>query len=208
MQIPRSAFVAAPVLMGAYGIIRILDGLDGSHGPGLAWTTGHLCFLGALAFFVRGFAEMRAIAGRGRLAAVGFWAGTAGVVAVGGQFVIDIVVGFMSADRGAMEDLFTKIQGVPGIEPAFYSFGPMLFFVGQLILVVQLATRRTLKPWAPVLVLIDTTLPFADKDLIPLGAVLLLISFAPLYRRAAPQAALSPRLYAAVQAAPCDGDGA
>ncbi|MFD8638211.1 hypothetical protein [Streptomyces sp. NPDC059533] len=178
----RTAFLAAPVLMGAYGIIRIVDGLDGSRGPGPAWTLGHLCFLGALYFFVQGFTAMRTAAGGNRLSTVGLWAGTAGAVAVGVQFAIDLVVGFLSADRAAMENLFTRIQDVPGVLPAFYDFGPLLFFVGQLILVCQLAKRRILKPWAPVLVLIDTTLPFAEKDLIPLGAVLLLVSFAPLYR--------------------------
>lgn len=168
--------------MGAYGVIRIIDGLDGSRGPGLAWSLGHLCFLGALVYFVRGFAAMREAAGRNRLSAVGMWAGTAGATAVGVQFAIDMVVGFLSADRGAMDEMFTRVQEIPGVLPAFYDFGPLLFFVGQLILVSQLAKRRVLKSWAPLLVLIDTTLPFADKDLIPLGAVLLLVSFAPLWR--------------------------
>ncbi|MEE4419218.1 hypothetical protein [Streptomyces bugieae] len=183
MTSPRTAFLTAPILMGAYGVLRIIDGLDGSRGPGPAWTAGHLCFLGGIAFFVRGFGMMRAWAGRNRLATVGLWTGTAGAVAVAVQFLIDLAVGFVSADHGAMQELFARIQAIPGVLPAFYDFGPLLFFVGQLILVAQLAVRRILKPWAPVLVLIDTTLPFADKDLIPLGAALLLVSFAPLYRR-------------------------
>lgn len=180
----RTAFIAAPVLMGAYGVIRIVDGLDGSRGPGLAWSLGHLCFLGAIAFFVQGFVAMRRAVGGGRLSTVGLWVGVAGAVAVAGQFAIDLVVGFLSADREAMNVLFDRVQAIPGMLPVFYDFGPLLFFVGQLILVSQLAKRRVLKPWAPFLALVDTTLPFADKDLIPLGAVLLLVSFAPLYRRA------------------------
>lgn len=168
--------------MGAYGVIRILDGLDGSRGPGFAWTLGHLCVLGALPFFVQGFAAMRARAGRGKLSAVGLWTGVVGAVALAGQFAIDLVVGFLSADRGAMGSMFTKVQDIPGMLPAFYEFGPLLFFVGQLILVSQLAARRVLKPWTPVLVLVNAVLPLADKDLIPLGAVLLLVAFAPLYR--------------------------
>ncbi|MEU4248225.1 hypothetical protein AB0F15_12495 [Amycolatopsis sp. NPDC026612] len=179
----RLAFLFAPLCLGTYGVIRILDGLDGSRGPGLAWTVGHVFFLAGLAFFVRAFWAMRTIAGRGRLATAGFVVGTAGALAVGGQFAIDIVVGFLSADRAGMDVRFTQIQGTPGVEAAFYSFGPMLFFVGQFVLITLLAVRHRVKPWAPVLVLIDTTLPFADKDLIPLGAALLLISFAPLIRR-------------------------
>ena len=44
---PRIAFIAAPLLVLAYGVIRILDGLDGSRGPGLAWTSGHIAFMAA-----------------------------------------------------------------------------------------------------------------------------------------------------------------
>ncbi|MCY0934850.1 hypothetical protein [Streptomyces sp. H34-S4] len=178
----RTAFLAAPVLMGAYGLIRILGGLDDSRGPGPAWSLGHLCFLGALALFVRGLADMRTAAGRGGLSTTALWTGTAGAVALGAQFVIDLVVGFLSADRGAMDELFVRIQDVPGVLPAVYDFGPLLFFVGQLVLVCQLAKRRILKPWAPVLVLMAATVPLAGKDLIPVGALLLLVAFAPLYR--------------------------
>lgn len=180
---PRLAFLLAPLCLGTYGVIRILDGLDGSRGPGLAWTAGHLFFLAGLAFFVHAFRTMRTMAGRTRLATTGFLVGTAGALAVGVQFAIDIVVGFLAADRAGMDGYYARIQGVPGVDAAFYSFGPMLFFAGQLVLVTLLAVRHRVKPWAPVLVLVDTTLPFADKDLIPLGAALLLVSFAPLIRR-------------------------
>ncbi|MFD9407807.1 hypothetical protein ACFWBN_12445 [Streptomyces sp. NPDC059989] len=182
MTTPRTAFLAAPALMGAYGLIRIADGLDGDHGPGVAWTAGHLCFLAGLAFFVQGFAAMRTMAGRNRLSTAGFWTATAGAVTLGGQFLIDIAVGFASADRAEMQELFARIQDTPGMLPVFYDFGPLLFFVAQLVLAVQLASRRILKPWAPVLMLAGTALPLVDKDLIPVTAVLLLISFAPLYR--------------------------
>ena len=67
---PRLPFIAAPLLALTYGIIRILDGLDGSRGPGLAWTTGHLAFLGALGMFVLVFLRMRQLAGRTRLGRV------------------------------------------------------------------------------------------------------------------------------------------
>ncbi|SDI50066.1 hypothetical protein SAMN05421505_16014, partial [Sinosporangium album] len=82
----RIAFVAAPVLTFAYGVIRILDGLDGSRGPGLAWTTGHLAFIGALVFFVITFHEMRRLAGGGRLATGLASAGYIGIVVLIAQF--------------------------------------------------------------------------------------------------------------------------
>ncbi|MER5636745.1 hypothetical protein ABT095_07315 [Kitasatospora sp. NPDC002227] len=178
----RTAFVAAPVLTAAYGVFRIINGLDGVRQPGFTWSAGHLCFIGALVCFVRAFAAMRTEAGSGRLSTVAFWTATVGAGAVVGQFVIDLVVGFLCADRDAMDTMYSSIQGMPGVMPVFYSAVPMLFFVGQTILVVQLARRRVVRPWAPVLIVVDNLIPFVDKDLIPLGAVLLLISYAPLYR--------------------------
>ncbi|MEU4407724.1 hypothetical protein AB0F88_24665 [Streptosporangium sp. NPDC023963] len=177
---PRSAFVAAPLLVMAYGVIRILDGLDGSRGPGLAWTTGHLAFLAALAMFVSTFLQMRRMAGRNTLSNVSATVGIIGTLALSTQFVIDIVVGFLSADRAGMGILFDRIQAVPGVSVAVYDGGPFLFYIGQLALVVQLAAVRRVKVWTPFLVLLDLLLPFVDKDLIPLGAVFLLVSFAPL----------------------------
>ncbi|GAA4233551.1 hypothetical protein FHR32_002711 [Streptosporangium album] len=177
---PRIAFVAAPLLVLAYGVIRILDGLDGSRGPGLAWTSGHLAFIAALAFFVSTFLQMRRLAGRDTLSTVSASAGIIGILAVGTQFAIDIVVGFLSADRAGMSVYFDRIQAVPGVSFLVYDGGPLLFFLGQLALVVQLAVARRVKIWTPFLVLLDLLLPFVDKDLIPLGAVCLLLSFVPL----------------------------
>ncbi|MGN9844005.1 hypothetical protein ACTMTI_38365 [Nonomuraea sp. H19] len=182
---PRIAFIAAPLLVLAYGVIRILDGLDGGRGPGIAWTTGHLAFIAALVLFVPIFWRMRSMAGRNALSTVSAVAGTAGIVALLAQFGIDIVVGFLSADRAGMGVLFERIQDVPGVSIAVYDGGPFLFYLGQLALVVQLAVMRRVKAWTPVLVLIDLVLPFVDKDLIPVGAVFLLVSFVPLAREAA-----------------------
>lgn len=55
-----------------------------------------------------------------------------------------------------------------------------------------LAARRRVKLWTPALVLADLATPFVDKDLIPLGAVLLLVSFLPLAREAAPATPVHP----------------
>ncbi|MEV4242633.1 hypothetical protein ACWDOR_21020 [Streptosporangium canum] len=185
---PRFAFVAAPLLVLAYGVIRILDGLDGSRGPGLAWTTGHLAFIAALALFVPIFWEMRRMAGRGALSTVSAVMGSVGILAASAQFVIDIVVGFLSADHAAMGVLFDRIQAVPGVSLAIYDGGPYLFYLGQLALVVQLAVIGRVKAWTPVLVLLDLVLPIVDRDFIPLGAIFLLVSFVPLARGIAPTA--------------------
>ncbi|GAA1729175.1 hypothetical protein [Nonomuraea bangladeshensis] len=193
----RAAFIAAPLLVLAYGVIRILDGLDGERGPGLAWTTGHLAFVAALLLFVPIYWRLRRMAGGGALATATATAGTVGVAALVGQFGIDLVVGFMSADHAAMSVLFDRVQSVPGVSFAVYDVLPSLFYVGQLALVTQLAAQRRVKAWTPVLVLADLALPFVDKDLIPLGALCLLVSFVPLARASA---AVAPARPAAVYA--------
>ncbi|UBU13050.1 hypothetical protein [Nonomuraea gerenzanensis] len=180
----RIAFIAAPLLTFAYGVIRIIDGLDGSRGPGLAWTAGHLAFMAALVLFAQIFWQLRAMAGRGTLSTVTAVAGTAGIATLLAQFGIDLVVGFMAADHDGMGVLFDQVQSVPGVSIVVYDGGPFLFYLAQLGIVLQLAVMRRVKAWMPVLVLLDLALPFMDKDLIPLGALCLLVSFVPLARRA------------------------
>ncbi|MEV7805687.1 hypothetical protein AB0O28_22335 [Microbispora sp. NPDC088329] len=176
------SLVAAPVLFGAYGVARVLDGLDGSRGPGLAWTVGHLCFLAGLALFVPIFGRLRSLAGGGATATVGYVIGLVGALALTAQFTIDVVVGFLSADHDAMSPRFDAVKAIPGVEPVVYGVVPLLFYVGLLMLVAQLALQRRVPWWSPVLVLVQAVVPLATKDLIPVGAVLLLVAFAPLMR--------------------------
>lgn len=164
-------------------MIRILDGLDGSRGPGLAWTTGHLAFIAVPAMFISTFLQMRRIAGRNALSNVSATIGIVGILALSTQFVIDMVVGFLRADRAGMGVRFEEIQAVPGVSIAVYDGGPFFFYIGRLALVVRRVKVRT-----PFLVLLDLLLPFIDKDLIPLGAVFLLASFAPLAGQVSPTA--------------------
>ncbi|MFE9214799.1 hypothetical protein ACFYN3_00470 [Streptomyces lavendulae] len=50
----RAAFVTAPLLILAYGVIRLTDP---DHGPGPVWTTGHLALTAAMLLFVPVFAR-------------------------------------------------------------------------------------------------------------------------------------------------------
>ena len=192
----RPAFIAAPVLVMGYGVIRLIDGLDGARGPGPAWTIGHLAFLGALIAFISAFWQMRRMVGGRVLATVSATAGTLGALALIAQFSIDLGAGFLATDNYGMSMIINQVRTLPVISHVAYDFGPYAFYLGQLVLVVLLAVRRRVKLWTPVLVLADLATPFIDKDLIPLGAVLLLVSFIPLARgtAAATPAKLVPAL--------------
>ncbi|WP_380278711.1 hypothetical protein [Kitasatospora purpeofusca] len=171
------AVVAAPVLIALYGGIRLLDG---SREPGPGWLVGHgLMLLGLLLF-----GPVLAALGRGR----GVWgravAGVAfaGLAASLGQIGIDLYVGAVAVDKADQHRLFDGIQSRPGVLPAFYSVGPLLFHVGLLALLVLAAAGagRVLRWWSPVLVLAGTVLTAADLAFVPVAAGCYLVALAPL----------------------------
>ncbi len=133
---------------------------------------------------------VRWIGQRGRIFVV---VAVAGAVALSGQFAVEVVAGFLAEDHPEMAAITRGVRTTPGISLYFYDFGPYLFYFGQLTLVVLLALGRRVRPWTLLLVLADLTMPFIDKDLIPLGAVLLLVSFAPPARKPVPVQGPIPR---------------
>lgn len=179
----RFPFIAAPLLVTAYGLIRIVDGFGGGRGPGLAWTVGHVAFLAALVLFVPVLWKMRQRAGGGRLATVSAVIGLAGAGFAVAQIGIDIVVGVLAADDADMQRMFHDVKGVPGVGPAVYDVGPALFYLGLVVAVVELAARRAVPAWAPVVLLVGVFASAAALDLLPLGGLLMFAALLPLARR-------------------------
>lgn len=180
----RLAFLAAPVLLTAYGLIRLADGLDGERGPGPAWTTGHLAFLGALVLFVPVLLALRRLAGGGRLATATAAIGLTGAGLAMAQITIDIIVGLRAGDHAAMGPMFDRVRQVPGVALAVYNAGPTLFYVGLLVAVVHLAARRAAPVWVPFAVLLAILSSAVNLDLVPVGGLLMLVAFTPLIRPA------------------------
>ncbi|MFE9932391.1 hypothetical protein [Streptomyces sp. NPDC005533] len=179
--VTRAAFVAAPLCMLAYGLIRLGDP---DHGPGPAWTTGHIALLVGVALFALVFPALRRTAGpttgAGRLSAsAATLLGLAGTLAVVVQAAIDLAVGFRAADRPGMERLFEQVQSHPGVLPAVYTVGPLLFYVGLVWLLVQAAVRRRVSPWRPVMVVLGTVTAAVSLDLLPLAALLFAAALVP-----------------------------
>lgn len=172
--------------MTAYGLIRLTDS---EHGPGFAWSLGHLCFLASVLCFIPIVLEMRRMAVRGRgpaargLAGAGAVTGVLGVVAVVAQAVIDLFVGFLSEDHEAMRELFQRVKSHAGVEPAVYTVGPLLFYVGLLLLMAQLAALRRIAAWRPAVVVAGIVVTGVSLDLLPLAGLLFLLAFAPLGRQ-------------------------
>ncbi|MFJ3214388.1 hypothetical protein ACIPLC_00455 [Kitasatospora sp. NPDC086801] len=191
------AVVGAPALMALYGGIRLVPG---SREPGLGWTVGHTAMFAGLLLFAPVLLALRGrLAPRGTTAgrlAAGAALGTAfaGLAASLVQIGIDLCVGLVAADKAEQSRLFDRVQGVPGVLPAVYQIGPLLFYVGLLALLVAAAVgaARTLPWWSPVLMLVGTAASGVDLALIPVAAVCYLAALAPLVRRSAgPRPALA-----------------
>jgi hypothetical protein len=183
----RTSFLAAPAFILAYGVVRLVGGPGGRDGPGLAWTAGHALFLvGLLLFGVVLFGLRRqvgaTVGGQGLTANAAIVVAGAGLIAFVRVAVIDLVVGLRAADHAAMSTLFGQLKDFPGVLPGgFYAVGPLLFEVGLLALVVQLAVQRPrrLPVSSPVLLFLGVVLIGINLDLLPLGAALFWLALAP-----------------------------
>ncbi|MER7330042.1 MULTISPECIES: hypothetical protein [unclassified Micromonospora] len=169
-----AAAVGGPALLLLYGLLRLVDGLDGDRGDGWAWDVGHTFFLVAFLLFGALVVGLRrlllAVAPRRRmLTEAATVSGLVGVAAFVWVILGDLFPGL--ADAAALPD------------PAMV-LGPLLFQVGILTLLVQAGTTRPrlLPAWVPVPVLLGFAGIAADLDLLPLAAAVILAGLLPLQR--------------------------
>jgi hypothetical protein len=168
----RFSALAAPTLLLLYGVLRLVDGLDGSHGPGLAWNVGHMLFflgfvlLGVLTVGMRLLVPARTV-----------WTRTAANLAMaaglfGAGCFLWVILG----------DLSTEFRDAAPLPDPLELVGPLLFQAGMLTLLVMLtATRpRRLPVWSTLCVLGGFLLFAVNLDLIPIGALLVTAGLAPL----------------------------
>ena len=117
------------------------------------WVPAHLLMLGSLYCYVA------VILGASQLLGIrkGLWGmlgDGATILALGGllllvsQITIDIAVGVLASTPDEMEQMFGKIRAIPGMEYAFYSIGPLLFFLGFFLLILLLARFHVLAIWS------------------------------------------------------------
>ena len=184
----RLSFIAAPVLLFLYGIARFVDGLDGVYGPGIAWTLGHVMFFLALVIFSLVIVGLYFRIGNssriGRLVAgLAASAGLIGLIFFARIAMIDIITGLRAPDHAAMSVISSQLNAYPDTPlRVLYNFGPFLFQIGLLMLMLQLAILRPHKLpwWSPALLSLGfLILGFNTKFLIP-GAILIGFSLIPL----------------------------
>jgi hypothetical protein len=171
----RITAIVAPILLFLYGVLRLIDGMDGHHGPGFAWNLGHALFL--IAFILLGGLTV----GLRRLVPVTTRPGrvVADLAMVAGLFgaacFIWVILG----------DLFARLHRAAPLPGPLEAVGPLAFQVGVLGLLVMLvvARSRRLPFWTPILVLAGFLLFAINLDLIPVGALIVLCGLSPLARR-------------------------
>ncbi|MFJ2089775.1 hypothetical protein ACIOEW_10940 [Streptomyces sp. NPDC087901] len=180
--------LAGPALMAGYGVVRLIGRSVGDYGPGVWWSLAHLLFLAGVLAFVPVFLRLRTEAGvrGGRRAGirVAAGAGLLGAAAVAVQAAIDLVVGFLAADKEAMSEMFDRVQGVPGAMPLVYTVVPTLFWLGLLALVTQLAffRRGEVPGRSPLLVLAGIVMMAVSLDLLAAGALCVGLALYPVRR--------------------------
>jgi hypothetical protein len=183
MNLTRAGLIGAPLCLFGYGVIRLFGRLDGRYGPGPDWQAAHIVDLVGLVLFVPAVLGLGRALGdaRGRRIVV---AGTlVGVAASAVQITVDIVAGLRASDKAGMNAITGRFGSLPGAELAFYQVGPQLLYVGLIVLAIMLARAGTLPWWSAVLVFIGVAAPAVSLDLIPIGAVCLLVALAPLTLR-------------------------
>jgi hypothetical protein len=180
MNLAKSSFIAAPLFLALYGIVRLVGKADGAYGPGWDWQLAHVAAVVGMLLFVPVVVQL------GSLLRPSWWRGTlvgvslAGLVAAIVQFGADIVIGLQAADKAEMGSLSDRFSAVPGVEVAVYAVGPQLFFVGLTLLAIAAAAARKLPWWSALLVVIGVALPPVSLNLLPVAGLCLAAAFFPL----------------------------
>ncbi|MDI6097137.1 hypothetical protein QLQ12_00755 [Actinoplanes sp. NEAU-A12] len=167
----RHLAMEAPVLLLAYGLLRLIDGLDGARGPGLVWTLAHMMFFAAMVLFGVLAAAVRPLVPAG--------ARTVATVAAGA--VVAGVACFLWVIAGDLSVAFREAAPLP--EPLWIA-GPLLFSLGLLALLGLLVAARRVPVWSPLLLGAGVAAIIIDIDFLPPAALILLAALSPLARPA------------------------
>ncbi|WP_155373905.1 hypothetical protein [Catellatospora vulcania] len=172
----------APLMLTAYGLVRIVGKSDGVYGPGLDWQAAHLLALAGMVLFVPGIRSLAGLLPRGPWRTGAVVLSLAGLAASMVQFGADIWFGLRAADKAGMRELSQSFGDIPGVDLVVYQVGPQLFFVGLLVLSVLLARAKRLPWWSPVVLLAGIASAAVSLDLLPVSGLLMLAALWPATR--------------------------
>ncbi|SDE05256.1 hypothetical protein [Glycomyces harbinensis] len=170
MTSPRAAgalLVLSPIgILFGWSCMRLM----GEVGDEPLWTIGHLVWLPAYVALTLGLVGMYRLIespspGGRLLAGSGLVLTVLGGAAVSTQMAVDLVVGFATANRQDMSDMFDAVQGTPGVELTVYAVDPSLLYVGMLVLAVHAAVRGRIPGLSGGLVAVAVVIAGLDQAL-------------------------------------------
>lgn len=82
--------------------------------------------------------------------------GAVGLVAMIGQMVIDLLVGFEAGSRAEMSAISDRYHDLPGFDVFFYGVVPALSLAALALLILWLAARRQVAVWPALLFLVGS----------------------------------------------------
>ncbi len=146
----RTFLIGASLLLAPFGQIAAEIMLAGSN---QGWIPAHLLMWGSL------YCYIAVILGASQLLGMrkGLWGvlgdgatvlALVGLLLLVSQITIDVTVGLLASTPSEMDQMFGTIRAIPGMEYAFYSIGPALFFLGFFLLILLLARFRVLALWS------------------------------------------------------------
>jgi hypothetical protein len=163
----RHVALNAPLLLLAYGLLHLIDGLDGSYGPGLAQNLSYLAFLAAMVLFGLLAAAVRPLVAPSART----------VAAVAATVTLAGTACFLWAIAGDLTGAF------PDATPVRIA-GLLFLALGMLTLLGLLVAARQTPAWSPLLFGAGIAAIIIDVGYLPLGALIVLAALAPLARPA------------------------
>ncbi|WP_235464982.1 hypothetical protein [Streptomyces platensis] len=128
------------------------------------------------------FLELRRLAGRGLVATATAAVGLVGAGCSLAQISVDVVVGALARDHEAMRGMFANVQSVPGVKLVVYTVGPVLLYLGLLVMFCQLALTRAIPVWRAVAVVLAVLVSLLGLDALPVVGLLLCAGLTPFAR--------------------------
>ena len=165
----RIAAIGAPILILLYGLLRLIDVMEGNQSHGFVWNLGHVLFFISFILFGGLSVELRRLVpSKSKVAKV-----------VAYLAMVASLIGTACFLWGILGDLMKNVASVPTL---LKLVGPLLFQVGMLgLLVMLVASRpRQLPIWTPIMVLIGFLVFAINLNLLPIGALIILIGLSPL----------------------------
>ena len=129
-----------------YAILMARSG----QGPDTGWFLSHVFLLIGVGLMIPTSIGIKVILNQvaRRVSDIGMTLSFFGGLALIGQFAIDLAVGQLSANQSEMIELFNLLANSPIIALAFQSVGPIVFYIGLLILNTLLWNKRVIA-WQP-----------------------------------------------------------